>query len=59
MKASWETMWDSLIDSDSFKKILNIGSTIVESLGKAFAGLGGTGGVLGSAFSIFGNVFKD
>lgn len=59
MKASWETMWDSLIDSDSFKKILNIGATIVESIGHAFAGLGGTGGVLGSAFSIFGNLFKD
>jgi hypothetical protein len=36
MKASWENLWDTLLDSEGFKKILNVGSTIVDGFAKAF-----------------------
>jgi hypothetical protein len=36
MKASWEGLWDTMLDSEGFKKILNVGSTIVDSITKAF-----------------------
>jgi len=63
MKASWENLWDTLIDSEGFKKVLNIGSTIVDNVAKAFTGLGGmggifSGGVLGFSGSLLGNLFK-
>ena len=62
MKASWENLWDTLIDSEGFKKILNVGSTIVDNIAKAFSGLGGmggifSGGILGFLTSTLGALF--
>ena len=58
MRASMESVWDTLIDSDSFKSLLNIGSTIVDGINNALAGIGGGSGVLTTAAGIFGTVFK-
>jgi hypothetical protein len=64
MKASWESLWDTLIDSEGFKKILNIGSTIVDGISKSLQGLGGMGGIfsggaLGFIGSGLGTIFKN
>jgi hypothetical protein len=53
-----EGLWDTLIDSESFKSILNIGSTIVDGITKAITGLGGASGVLHSLGGIVGTVFN-
>jgi hypothetical protein len=58
MRASMESVWDTLIDSDSFKSLLNIGSTILDGINSALAGIGGGSGVLATAAGIFGTVFK-
>jgi hypothetical protein len=53
-----EGMWDALIESDSFKSLLNLGSTIVDSITKAIEGLGGTTGIIHTLGGILGNVFN-
>jgi hypothetical protein len=58
VKASMEGLYDNLINSESFKTLLNMGSMIVDTLSEAVAGLGGGGGVLAVAAGVFGNVFK-
>jgi hypothetical protein len=58
MRASMENVWDTLIDSDSFKSLLNIGSTIIDGINSALTGIGGGSGVLTTAAGIFGTVFK-
>lgn len=58
MRASWEGLWDSLIDSDGFKQLLNIGSTLVEGLTTFVDSIGGATGVLSSSLGLVGTVFK-
>ena len=58
MRASMESVWDTLIDSDSFKKVLNIGSTIADGINEALTGIGGGGGLLSTALGVVGTVFK-
>lgn len=58
MRASWEGLWDSLVDSDSFKQLLNMGSTLVEGLTTFVNSIGGATGVLSSSLGLVGTVFK-
>ena len=60
MKASMEGVYDNLINSESFKDLLNIGASIVDGINKSLiSGLGGGAGIFATVAGIFGNVFKN
>ena len=58
VRASWEGLWDSFINSDSFISALDGLSTIINSMDNLVSGLGGGGSALAAFGGILGKVFK-
>ena len=58
VRASWEGLWDNLINSDGFITILNGLSSIVNVLDGMVSGLGGAGGALLTFGGILTKVFN-
>ena len=58
VRASWEGLWDNLINSDSFITILDGLSSVIELIDQMVSGFGGAGGVLLSFGGILTKVFN-
>lgn len=58
VRASWESLWDNLIDSDSFISILNFLSSLIDMTDSLVTGFGGAGGVLSTFGGILTKTFS-
>lgn len=58
VRASWEGLWDNLIDSEGFIAILDMTSGLVGILDNMVTGLGGAGGALATFGGILTKVFN-
>lgn len=58
VRASWEGLWDNLIDSESFITVLDMTSGLVGILDNMVTGLGGAGGALATFGGILTRVFN-
>lgn len=58
VRASWEGLWDNLIDSEGFITILDMTSGLVGILDNMITGLGGAGGALATFGGILTKVFN-
>ena len=57
VRASWEGLWDNLIDSDGAVAVLDTMSSFVDVLNAITTGLGGAGGALSHFSAIFLKLF--